>query len=112
MQTRAQVEEEILTQNKHNQIEGGLMVEEQEIDLVAVVVKKGNKVAGRIGLLCLRIHLGQAVVMNTVAVEDMIGRLLKGYQMDPDQGGKGRVRDCLVVRDQDGFRFVIVLLAL
>lgn len=34
----------------------------------------------------------------------MIGRLLKDFQMDQDQDGKGRARDCLVVHDRDDSR--------
>lgn len=98
----------ILTPNKHNLKEEDLMAVEEETDLEAVGVKRGNKV-DRADLLCLRILLGLGVGMIMVVEGDMIGRLLKGFQMDQDLDGKDKAKDYLVVRDRDGSRFKTLL---
>lgn len=84
-------------------------MEEEEIDLEAVGVKTGNKVMDRLDLMSLQTLLGLAVGMIMAVEEDMIGRLLKDFQMDQDQDGKGRARDCLAVHDRDDSRFKTIL---
>jgi hypothetical protein len=82
------------------------MVEGEEIDLVGVGAKTGNKVVDRVDRSFPRTRLGLAVVTTMVLVEEgmTVGKLLKDYRPDRDQDGKAKARDCLVVHDQDDSR--------
>jgi hypothetical protein len=86
------------------------MEEGEEIDLLGVVVKIGNKGVDRVGRSFRQIHLGLVAVMSMDIVEEgvvemMAGKLHRDYQMDQDQDDKGKGKACLVAHDQDDSRF-------